>query len=72
MASYRGIEFIDPISDQLCYLLLRAGDLPTVDHPECTKLADVSMALDAFYCLKCGLNGRISGAWVHELITAGR
>jgi hypothetical protein len=38
-------------------------------EPACIVLADISLGLDAFYCRFCGWNGRISGAWVVDVIT---
>lgn len=37
-----------------------------VAHQGCYVLADVSPALDSVYCSDCGLNDRVSGAWVME------
>jgi len=59
------IPFIDPISGQECALVItyeRTG----IKHPECSQLADISLDLDAFFCLECGWNGRVSGAWVYS------
>ena len=39
-----------------------------VKHPNCDRLADVSIELDCFYCQDCRWNGRISGAWVYDLM----
>lgn len=41
-----------------------------VEHPGCTRVADIALELDAFYCPLCQWNGRISGHWAADLITA--
>lgn len=60
------------VSDQTFTLVIPNGGrlLPRdgepkigVAHDGCLELADLSLDLDAFYCVACGLNGRISGAW---------
>lgn len=35
-----------------------------VAHEGCDVLADVTPTLDSVYCPGCGLNDRVSGAWV--------
>lgn len=57
------VPFHDLVSGEPCALVI-GRDTVGVEHPECTYLADVSVNLDAFYCTKCGANGRVSGAWV--------
>lgn len=69
--------FLDPISDRFAALVLPPGGrvypVPGepkigVAHPNCDHLADVSVDLDCFYCPVCRWNGRISGAWVDDLL----
>lgn len=63
--------FTDDVSGQPCELV--AGETGAgVRHPDCGYLAVLAVELDAFYCTKCGWNGRISGAWAADLIGAGR
>lgn len=47
----------------------RLDDLSNV--VPCDDLADVSFALDAFFCRTCGRNGRISGAWALDRAEEG-
>ncbi len=63
-------RFIDPIRGVECALALAPEDgaPPGVAHPGCPFPADVSLDLDAFYCTHCRYNGRISGAWVVDLL----
>jgi crossover junction endodeoxyribonuclease RusA len=66
-----GHSFVDPISGQTLSLVIDPGLDPVgvgIAHATCPMLADVVVHLDAFYCAHCGRNGRISGAWVADLI----
>ena len=72
----RRLEFRDH-RDRSCVLvvpeggrLFRDGDEPQIGvaHPGCDQLADISVELDAAYCPTCQYNGRISGAWVVDVI----
>jgi hypothetical protein len=58
--------FVDPISGRQCFLA--TDPLLGVAHPNCPELADVTVELDAFYCRACGWNGRVSGAWVMDVV----
>lgn len=61
--------FVDLVSGQILTLRItgtRYGDAG-VEHPGCDQLADVAPDLDAFYCPRCGWNGRITGAWFMDL-----
>lgn len=73
--------FTDPITHRQCLLvvppgslLFATGDEPKVgvEHPDCEHLADISVELDAFYCQECRWNGRVSGAWVVDVIEGNR
>jgi hypothetical protein len=63
--------FTDHISNRDCTLIVdgskAAFDGNRVRHGECPELAPVSLDLDAFYCVACRWNGRVSGAWVYDL-----
>ena len=65
-----GYPFTDLVRLRECELVIEPGRLPRVRHPGCIVLADVSVELDAFYCRFCQWNGRVPGAWVHDLTTA--
>jgi hypothetical protein len=41
-----------------------------VEHPGCTRVADLALDLDAFFCPSCQRNGRISGRWASGMIAA--
>lgn len=61
--------FKDQVSSKLCALVRPiGGGLAGVEHPDCATLADLSVDLDAFYCQRCRMNGRVSGAWCADLI----
>jgi len=45
--------------------------LPGLHHPGCEQPADVSVDLDSAFCPACGLNVRISGAWVIDVLERG-
>lgn len=63
--------FLDPVNDGAeCTLVipLTSAKRAAVAHPHCTKLADLSADLDAFFCRSCHQNGRISGAWATDMI----
>lgn len=64
--------FTDPVSGARCVLVVVPGGgvVPGVVHPRCDRLADLSLELDAFWCPACRWNGRVSGAWAHDVITA--
>jgi len=62
--------FADPVSGAPCVLVAAAGAAPGVEHPGCPYLACVVIELDAFWCNKCGRNGRVSGAWCLDVMTA--
>lgn len=67
--------FVDPISDRPVVLVIGETNAlfdgtTGVRHPGCDRLADVSPDLDAFFCSACHRNGRISGAWVVDLLAA--
>lgn len=71
------LDFIDPIRGQRCVLVVPEGSriFPSpgepkigIEHPNCDQLADVSPDLDCFYCQTCQWNGRVSGAWVFDVI----
>lgn len=74
--------FTDPAGGGRCVLVVpdggavfpRAGQPKIgVEHPRCGLLADLAVALDAFYCPPsrgCGYNGRVSGAWCRDVIAA--
>lgn len=70
-------KFSDPANaDQECAVVFTVdngtGTIAGISHPHCDKLADVSLELDAFYCLACKYNGRVSVAWIHDMaILAG-
>lgn len=59
-------DFTDPISGHM--VTLHVAPTLGVKHGDCPQRADVSVELDAFYCSFCGWNGRISGAWVMDLL----
>lgn len=61
-------DFTDPITNHTCTLILQPLG---VRHGNCPQLADVSPELDAFYCRTCQWNGRISGAWIIDLLERG-
>ncbi len=62
--------FTDPVSGRTVTLHMGPEDYG-VEHGTCLYRAEVSPHLDAFYCTGCGWNGRISGAWFMDLLTAG-
>lgn len=68
MSGATGNEFWEPISGRYCEL--RTNPLG-VAHPDCPELADVVIHLDAFYCATCKRSGRISGAWVADVVQRG-
>lgn len=41
-----------------------------IEHPGCPMLADLALELDAFYCTRCTVNGRVSGAWCVAMVGA--
>lgn len=57
------IPFTEPVSGRECELVSDGKDRG-VRHESCPDLAEIVLELDAFYCTKCHMNGRISGAWV--------
>ena len=59
--------FTDPIRHQECTLIVRPGWVG-IFHPGCSQSADVCIPLDSFYCPSCKYSGRMSGAWVVDLI----
>jgi hypothetical protein len=71
-----GHAFVDPISGAELMVVIDPSkpvfDAATVPHAKCATPARVSADLDAFYCGACSLNGRISGAWVLDLIAEAR
>ncbi len=64
--------FTDLNNQRECALIITAGQPPVVAHPVCAARADVSLDLDAFYCASCHYSGRVSGAWVHDMMRAER
>lgn len=63
--------FTDPVTGQVCTVV----DDPTgpliplgVAHPGCPEIAETYPHLDAFYCPRCGHNGRVTGAWLISLL----
>ncbi len=71
--------FTDPVSNSECELVIppggqvypQPGEAKTgVAHPGCPAIADLEIGLDAFWCPACKWNGRISGAWAHDVIRA--
>ena len=68
MATNYQCEFTDALNGNTCALILLNGIEPFVRHPGCDAYADVSLHLDAFYCVECHYNGRVSGAWVQEVM----
>lgn len=69
--------FTDPITGATVWLIVPPGGaiFPArgqakigVEHPGCHRLADLVPHADAFYCPPCRWNGRVSGAWVADLI----
>jgi hypothetical protein len=72
-----GHRFTDLVSGRTCAVVIGpATDLfdgeTGVAHPGCDQLADISINLDAFYCRVCRYSGRVSGAWVVDLLRAHR
>lgn len=68
MATYPAYEFTEWVTGETCYVVINGEKGPIVQHRGCPQMAPVTMELDAFYCTKCRFNGRISGAWVADLI----
>ena len=64
--------FTDPVAGQECELVVTPGKPLTVAHPGCKTPADVSTDLDAFYGPACHRNGRVSGAWCHDMAARGQ
>ena len=73
----REIVFTDLAQNRRCYLVIpRSGrlhpdrDEPKIGirHPGCKSLADITVELDAFWCLQCQWNGRVSGNWVIDQV----
>lgn len=71
------VGFSEPVRTKWCELVIPDGGrvFPSADepkigvrHPDCDELADLALELDAFYCQSCRYNGRISGAWAHDVI----
>jgi len=70
------LAFTDPVSGRVCELVVPPGGRLSpqgeakigVAHPGCGELADLALEFDAFYCARCGRNGRISGAWAAGVI----
>lgn len=65
--------FTDPVSGRRVTLWVESGNeyMPVVAgvrHGDCSELATVHPELDAFYCDTCRWNGRVAGAWVHDVI----
>ena len=71
-------EFTEPITGETRTLVIPAGgrlfgafgSKIGIEHPGCMVLADLSLELDAFYCMRCRTTGRVSGAWCSGLIEA--
>lgn len=61
----RRSNFFDPTHPDAELVLV---DGVGVEHPGCTYLAAVFAHLDAYYCNKCGWNGRISGLSVARVL----
>ena len=62
-------EFLDAASQTICELVsdeTAAGE-HGVAHPDCTDLATVAPAHDAWQCAGCGRAGRVNGAWAMRL-----
>jgi hypothetical protein len=82
MPSERRFPFTDLVRMAECTLVVPPGGTVYpgpgepkvgVEHPgapgeTCIRRADLEIELDAFYCPKCGWNGRISGAWAHDML----
>lgn len=64
--------FTELVSGTRCVLIIRPDKRLVVRHPNCLEMAAVIPELDAFYCLECHYNGRISGAWARGQADAHR
>jgi hypothetical protein len=66
-----GVAFTDPVTGERCELVILNGK-PYVTHAGCDGWADVVVVLDAFYCGRCRWSGRVSGAWVMDVMAGSR
>lgn len=57
-------EFLDPSTGTIHELVIdeTAAGEHGVTHPDCSDLAAVFPALDAWQCHECGRRGRVNGA----------
>lgn len=62
--------FTDYCTGDRCSLVIEPGGKPGIKHPGCPVMATLVAELDAFYCLECHYNGRVSGRWAVDIITA--
>lgn len=62
--------FTDYLTGDRCFLVITPGGKPGIRHPKCPVMADLIAELDAFYCMECKYNGRISGRWAVEIAAA--
>ena len=62
--------FTDYLTGDRCFLVIDPDGKPGVRHRNCSVMAALIAELDAFYCMECGYNGRVSGRWAVEIITA--
>lgn len=75
------LAFTEPVTGEHCQLVIPPDgrispfrDQPKIgiSHPQCPVLADLVLALDAFYCPGCQMNGRVSGQWCVDQIKLAR
>ena len=62
--------FTDYLTGDRCFLVIDPDGKPGVRHRNCPVMAALVAELDAFYCMECGYNGRVSGRWAVEIVTA--
>lgn len=77
MTGDRREAFTDPSSGAACALVVPDGGAVYpgpgqakigIAHPGCGQLADLALDLDAWQCRACGVIGRVTGAWCHDVI----
>lgn len=63
---YVEYAFLELTSLTECWLVITPQLNARIKHPDCPQLADISLELDAFYCVRCRFGGRVSAYWVLE------
>lgn len=72
MTTSRRHRFVDLVDGRELVLHVTVDGGVDVEHEGCPVGADVAIELDAYYCPNCGRGGRLSGAWVVDVVEAHR